>query len=62
MPGDGVHFAGLIQRTTDEALSLMAEISVEAALDAIKRAGKTTADVDWRVISEVEVEGKIKAN
>jgi len=30
----------------DDALSLMAEISVEAALDAIKRAGKTTADVD----------------
>ena len=30
----------------DEELSLMAEISVEAALDAIKRAGKTTADVD----------------
>ena len=30
----------------DDALSLMAEIGVEAALDAIKRAGKTTADVD----------------
>ena len=30
----------------DDALSLMAEISVEAALDALKRAGKETADVD----------------
>ncbi len=44
------------QKRADEALSLMAEIGVAAAQDALQRAGKTAADVDAVICSSANMQ------